>query len=79
MSFAAAEARRLAVAVVLAVHDRDRQRLHQLVDAVPAESVLMVIESLAAIADEGLTVATRDPDVTREALASVALDLARWE
>jgi hypothetical protein len=39
----------------------------------------LVIESLAALADEGLVVATRDPDVAREALASVALDLARWE
>lgn len=76
MNLAVAEARRVAVAVVLAVHDRDRPRLHQLVEGVPAGSMLMVIESLAAIADEGLTVATRDPDVTREALAGVALDLA---
>lgn len=62
----------------VAVHDRDRQRLHQLVEGVPAGSTLMVIESLAAIADEGVTVATRDPDAVREALASVALDLAMW-
>ncbi len=76
MSPAVADARRVAVAVVLAVHDRDRPRLHQLVDSVPAGSMMTVIESLAAIADEGLTVATRDPGLTREALAGVALDLA---
>jgi MinD-like ATPase involved in chromosome partitioning or flagellar assembly len=71
-----AAARRLAVAVVLAVHDRDRARLAELVADVPVGSVLTVIEHLAALADEGLTVATRDPDAAREALAGVALDLA---
>jgi len=35
-----------------------------------------VIESLAAIADEGVMMATRDPDAARQALAGVALDLA---
>jgi len=79
VSPAVGEARRLAVAVVLAAHDRDRDRLRQLVDSVPAGSMLTVIETLAALADEGLTVATRDADAAREALASVALDLARWE
>lgn len=76
MSSAVAEARRLAVAVVLAVHDRDRQRLRQLVEDVPAGSTLMVIESLAAIADEGVRMALRNPAAAREALAGVALDLA---
>jgi hypothetical protein len=76
VSLAAAEARRLAVAVVLAVHDRDRQRLRHLVEAVPAGSMVMVIESLAAIADEGVRMAMRNPDAAREALAGVALDLA---
>jgi hypothetical protein len=36
----------------------------------------MVIESLAAIADEGVRMAMRNPDAAREALAGVALDLA---
>jgi len=36
----------------------------------------LVVESLAALADEGLTVATRDRDAAREALAGAALDLA---
>jgi hypothetical protein len=72
----AGQARRLAVAVVLAVHDRDRERLCQLVEDVPAGLTLMVIESLAAIADEGVRMAMRNPDAAREALAGVALDLA---
>lgn len=38
--------------------------------------MLMVIESLAAIADEGVRLAMRNPDAAREALAGVALDLA---
>jgi hypothetical protein len=33
----------------------------------------------AAAEARRLTVATRDPDAAREALTSVALDLARWE
>ena len=76
MSSAVADARRLAVAAVLAAHDHDHDRLRQLVDSVPAGSMLMVIESLAAIADEGVRLAMRNPDAAREALAGVALDLA---
>jgi len=38
--------------------------------------VPMLIETLAALACEGLTVATRDPNAAREALVGVALDLA---
>lgn len=45
-------------------------------EGVPVGSVLTVIEHLAALADEGLTIATRDPDAAREALVGVALDLA---
>lgn len=66
----------MAVPVVLAAHDRDRAYLRQLVGGVPTGSMLMVIEYLAALADEGLTVAMRNPDAAREALAGVALDLA---
>jgi hypothetical protein len=33
--------------------------------------MLMLIEALAALASEGLNVATRDPDAAREALAGV--------
>ncbi len=76
MSSAVGEARRLAVGITLAAHDRDRARLRSLVDDIPAELMPLLIESLAALADEGLTVATRDPDAAREALAGVALDLA---
>jgi hypothetical protein len=76
VSSAAAEARRLAVAVVLAVHDHDHDRLRQLVDSVPSGSTLMLIESLAAIAGEGVRMAVRHPAAAREALAGVALDLA---
>jgi hypothetical protein len=63
----------------VAAPDRDRARLRQIVDDIPAELMPLLIESLAALADESLTVATRDPDAAREALTSVALDLARWE
>jgi hypothetical protein len=79
MSSAAADARRLAIGITLAAHDRDRARLRQLVDDAPAGLMPLLIESLAALASEGLTVATRDPDAAREALAGVALDLAKWE
>jgi len=79
VSSAVGEARRLAVGITLAAHDRDRAWLRSLVDDIPGELMPLLIESLAALADEGLTVATRDPDAAREALASVALDLARWE
>ena len=76
MSPIVADARRLAVAVTLAAHDRDRARLRELVDDVPAELMPVLIEAMAALASEGLTVATRDPDAAREALVGVALDLA---
>lgn len=76
MSHTAGEAGRLAIGITLAAHDRDRARLRHLVDDVPAELIPLLIESLAALADEGLRVATRDPDAAREALAGVALDLA---
>ena len=66
----AAAGQRLAAAV-LAVHDRDRQRLRQLVEDVPAGLMLMVIESLAAITDEGVMMAMRNPGAAREALAGV--------
>ncbi len=76
MSSAVGEARRLAIGITLAAHDRDRARLRRLVADVPAELMPLLVESLAALADEGLVVATRDPDAAREALAGVALDLA---
>jgi hypothetical protein len=72
----AAAARRLAVGVTLAAHDGDRARLRQLVDDVPAELMPLLVEVLAVLADEGVTLATRCPDAAREALAGVALDLA---
>jgi hypothetical protein len=62
--------------VVLAVHDRDRERLRQLVEGVPAGTMPLLVEALAAIADEGVRLATRDRDAARIALAGVALDLA---
>jgi hypothetical protein len=76
VSSAAADARRLAIGITLAAHDRDRTRLRDLVADVPAQLVPLLIEAMAALASEGLTVATRDPDAAREALAGVALDLA---
>lgn len=76
MSSAAADVRRLAIGITLAAHDRDRTRLRDLVADVPDELVPLLIEAMAALASEGLTVATRDPDAAREALAGVALDLA---
>jgi hypothetical protein len=72
----AAAARRLAVGLTLAAHDRDRARLRQLVDDVPGELVPLLLEAMAALADEGLVVATRDRDAAREALVGAALDLA---
>jgi hypothetical protein len=78
VSPAVADARRLAVGITLAAHDRDRDRarLRQLIGDVTADLVPMLIEALAALASEGLIVATRDPDVAREALAGVAGELA---
>jgi hypothetical protein len=76
VSPAVADARRLAVGITLAAHDRDRARLRQLIGDVPAGLVPMLIEALAALASEGLTVAAQDRDAAREALVGVALDLA---
>jgi hypothetical protein len=56
---------------------RDRTRLARLTADVPAGLMPMLIEALAVLASEGLTVATRDPDAACEALVGVALDLAR--
>jgi hypothetical protein len=38
--------------------------------------VPLLLEAMAALADEGLVVATRDRDAAREALVGAALDLA---
>ena len=76
MSLTAAEARRLAIAAVIAVHDRDAARLAQLVVGVPAGSMLTVIYALAALADEGVLVAAGGADDGRRVLCDVALDLA---
>ena len=75
MSATAAQARRLAVAAVLAVHDRDGARLHELVENVPAELMPLLVEALAVVADESVTLAMRSPDDARVVLAGVALDL----
>jgi hypothetical protein len=75
VSLTAAEARRLAVGITLAAHDRDRIRLRQLVDDVPAGLMPLLVEVLAALADESVTLAMRSPDHARVVLAGVALDL----
>jgi hypothetical protein len=72
----AAEARRLAVAVTIAAHDGDRDRLAQLLDGVPVPELHRLVEHLAHLADEGLRVAAGSPDDGRRVLCDVALDLA---
>jgi hypothetical protein len=59
----------------LAAHDRDRDRLAQLLYGVGVPELHRLVEHLAHLADEGLRVAAGSPDDARTVLTGVALDL----
>jgi len=70
------DGRRLAVGLMIAMHDRDDQAFHLLLNGVPRADLIPVLESLAEMADSGVTGRTGSPEQAREALVLFASALA---
>jgi hypothetical protein len=70
------DGRRLAVGLMLAMHDRDDEAFHLLLNGVPRADLIPVIESLAEMADNGVRGRMETPEQAREALTLFARALA---
>ena len=70
------DGRRLAVGLMIAMHDRDDAGFHLLLEGVPRADLVPVIESLAELAASGVVGRTGSPEQAREALALFAETLA---
>jgi len=73
------EGRRIAVGLVIAMHDRDDRAFHVLLEGVPRAALISVLETVAEMADAAVRRQMETPEEAREALTLFARQLVFGE